>query len=81
MLKYCIMSKYSNCSKDEAIELIKDTDKEFRYTYGLEYKGPTTHRILISREKALEYARQPMTDITEEEDCIHINQYGEMDMW
>lgn len=75
------MSKYSNCTKEEAINLIETTDKEFRYTYGLEYRKPTTHRVLISREKALEYAKESMTDITEEENCIHINRFGEMDMW
>ena len=81
MLKYCIMSKYGNCSKEEAIEFVEKTNKPFVYTYGLEYRNPTTHRKQIPKEKALEYAKQPMTDITEEENCVHINQYGEMDMW
>ena len=81
MLKYCFMSKYSNCEKKDAIELIKTTEKPFKYTYGLSYRNPTTHNVPISREKALEYAKDSIVDITEHEDYVHINRYGEMDLW
>ena len=75
------MSKYSNCTKDEAIELIRTTDKELRYTYGLLYRNPTTKKVLVSREKALEYASDSIVDITEYADYVHINRFSSNDLF
>lgn len=81
MLKYSFMRRYSNCTKEEAKELIRTTDKGFIYTYGLGYRNPTTHRVPITREKALEYADDGIVDITEEENFIHINRYSSNDLF
>ena len=81
MLKYCFMSKYSNCDKEEAIELIKNTNKKFVYTYGLTYRNPTTYRVPITRDKALDYAKSSIVDITEEDNVIHINRYSGNDLF
>lgn len=81
MLKYSFMSKYSNCNKDEAIDLIRNTDKGFVYTYGLSYKGPATYRVPITRKEALNHAKSSIVDITEENDVIHINRYSGNDLF
>jgi hypothetical protein len=77
------MSKYSNCTKEQAVELIKSTEKPIRYTYGLEYRNPTTCRVLIDKEKALEYMgdKYALVDCTEYDDWIHIKEYSSNDMW
>lgn len=81
MLKYSFMSKYSNCSKEDIIKLIEETDKGFVYTYGFEYRNPTTHRVPITKEKALEYVKDTVVNITEEDNQIHINRYSDNDLW
>lgn len=77
------MSFYNGTFKvDKAIELISDTNKEINYTYGFEYRGPTTYRVPIDKEKAIEIIkRNGFIDITEYEDWIHINEYSVNDMW
>ena len=81
MKSYSFMGSSSNCSKEEAIELIRTTDKGFLYTYGLGYRNPTTHRVPITREKAIEYAQFSLVDIKEEENFIHINRFSGNDLW
>lgn len=81
MLKYSFMSKYSNCSKQEAIDLVKITNKPFKYTYGLSYRNPTTHNVPITREKALEYMEDITVNMTEYEEYVHINRYSSNDLW
>ena len=81
MLKYSFMSRYSNCNKEDAIDLIKNTDKDFVYTYGLSYKGPSTYRVPITRDEALNYAKSGIVDITEENNVIHINRYSGNDLF
>lgn len=82
MLKYSFMSSYSNCSYDEIMNLIKTTDKPFKYTYGLSYRHPTTDHVPMTREDAIkELKSKGFTDVTEHEDYIHINSYSDNDMW
>ena len=82
MLKYSFMSKYSNCSKDEILDLVKITNKPCKYTYGFKYRNPTTYEVPISREEAIKTITNDIViDVTEREDFIDINGYSEMDMW
>lgn len=81
MLKYSFMGRYSECSKEEAIELLKETDKQILYTHGLGYREPTINKVPVSKEKALEYADESLVDITEYEDYIHVNTYSGNDLF
>lgn len=83
MLKYNFFDKkYSNCTKEEMLAFMKKTDKPFVYTYGLEYRNPTTHRKPVTKEEAVRiFEKGCCVDATEEEACIHVNEFGEMDMW
>lgn len=82
MLYYSFMSKNSNASKEEALELLKTTDKDILYTYGLRFRNPTTMDVLVSKERALEIFNSNSTcDVKEYEDHIRLNAYGEMDLW
>ncbi len=81
MLNYSFMSKHSDCSKEEAIELIKTTNKQILYTHGLGYRNPTINKVPVSKEKALEHASNSLVDITEYEDYIHVNTYSGNDLF
>lgn len=81
MMKYSFVSKYSNCTKEQAIEFVKTTEKPFKYTYGLGYRKPSIHNMPISREDALSHMGKCMVDMEEYENYVHINRYSEMDMW
>ena len=83
MLKYTFFSKSeSNCTRDEAIEFLKNTDKKIRYTYGLAYRGPTVHKVPISKEDACEkMIKESYIDVDEYEDYVHINAYSSNDLF
>ena len=77
------MSFY-NGTLDKAIakEVITNTDKELKYTYGLSFRNPTTHKKPISKEEALRIIdTEGMLDIDEYEDWIHLNAFSDNDMW
>ena len=77
------MSFYNN-TLDKAIakEVITNTDKELKYTYGLSFRNPTTHKKPISKEEALHIIdTKGMLDIDEYEDWIHLNAFSDNDMW
>jgi len=68
--------------KNDAINYIEKLDKPCVYTYGLEYKHPTTHRVPVTKEEAIEKIKNnSLVDITEETDVIHINAYSSNDMY
>ena len=72
--------KFQN--KNDAINYIEKLDKPFVYTYGLEYKHPTIHRVPVTKEEAIEkIENNSFVDITEETDAIHINAYSSNDMF
>ena len=81
MKKYSFMSKYSNCTKEDAIEFIRTTNKPFKYTYGLGYRKPSTHNEPITREQALKYMEDSLVDMDEHEEYVHINRYSNNDLW
>ena len=69
-------------NRDEAKEVIINTDKDLKYTYGLGYRNPTTHKKPIDKAEALKIvANESYLDITEYEDWIHLNGYSSNDMW
>ena len=77
------MSFY-NGTLDTAIakEVITNTDKELKYTYGLSFRNPSTHKKPISKEEALRIIdTKGMLDIDEYEDWIHLNAFSDNDMW
>lgn len=71
--------KYGNATEEEAIELLRTTNKPIVYTHGLEYRKPATHRVPITREKALEEANKYGFNLTEEENCVHLNTFSGSD--
>lgn len=77
------MSFYDGTLKvDELDKVIRETAKPIVYTYGFEYRHPTTHRVPISKEKALEICHSgDYLDATEEENCLHLNAFSSNDMW
>lgn len=80
MLKMSFME--GTLDKDKAKEFIKNTDKDLVYTYGYEFKNPTTHRVSISKERAIDIIDcESLLDITEETNCIHLNAFSGNDMW
>lgn len=63
-------------------DFINTTDKPIRYTYGLGYRGPTTNKALIGKEKALQIVEnEGLLDATEKDDCLYLNAYSANDMW
>ncbi len=81
MLKYSFMSRYSNCTKEDAVNFLRTTNKPIKYTYGFEYKHPTTHKVPIDAETAIQNMNKHWTDVTEYEDYVHVNSYSDNDMW
>lgn len=67
--------------RDKAKEIITNTTKTIKYTYGLGYRNPTTHRKPISKEEAIHIINtESLLDVTEFEDYIHLNAYSDNDM-
>lgn len=77
------MSFYNGTlDRKEAMKLVSDTDKKLVYTYGYEYRNPITHRKPITLDEAIDKIKnESLLDITEEEDCIHLNAFSSNDMW
>lgn len=77
------MSFYNGTlDKNKLKEFIKTTDKDIRYTYGFEYRSPTTHKVLIDKERAINITEnESFLDAYEFEDYLHLNAYSGNDMW
>ena len=72
--------KFQN--KDDVIAYVKESDKPCVYTYGFEYRHPTTHRVPLTKDEAIEKIKKnSFVDVTEEKDVIHINAYSDNDMF
>ena len=68
--------------KEDAVNYALNADKPFKHTHGFGYKNPTTHNKPISKEDAIRImTNNSMIDISEREDCIHLNTYSGMDMY
>ena len=80
MLKLSFYSRTSH--RDQLKKFIVNTEKPIVYTYGFEYRHPTTHRKPVDKEQALSIVRtQYYLDATEEDDCLHLNAYSDNDMF
>jgi len=72
----------SSLNERVAIDTILNSNKPCVYTHGLEYRHPTTCRVPISKEKAIEIIKSPNTvDVEEEADVFHINTLSGNDLW
>ena len=74
--------RYNN--REETIKHInKENYTKFEYTYGLEYRSPTTNHVPITKEKAIQYIEEGgFVDVELlENNTIHINRYSANDMW
>lgn len=65
------------------IALLQRTNRQIIYTYGLEYKNPTTHRVPITKEDALHiWNRGGFVEVDAlNPEYIHIKEYSANDMW
>jgi len=82
MLKYSFMSSYANCTKEQMLGFMKQTDKPFKFTYGLGYRHPITYKVDMTREDAIKkLLGNGLVDVTEEDDYIHVNEFSDNDMW
>lgn len=68
--------------KEEVIEYINETEKEIKRTHGFSWKNPTTYKVTMKKEKAINLIKKSsLIDITEEEDFVHLNTFSSNDMW
>lgn len=77
------MSFYNGTlNRPELIEFVKNTEKPIKYTYGLSYRHPTTYKVPVTKERAVEIINtQSLLDADEYEDYLHLNAYSGNDMW
>ncbi len=77
------MSFYNGTlNRVKAKEYIQGTNKRCVYTVGLAYRHPTTHRVPITKERAMQIIDvADLLDIKEERQVIHLNSYTGNDMW
>ena len=73
--------EYRYVTKDEMIDFLKRTKKPFRYTYGIEYRNPTTNGKPLTRKEAVSMFKRTGMDVTERETYIDMNDYSDNDMW
>lgn len=77
------MSFYDGTLNREKLKnIIRETEKNILYTYGLGYRNPTTNKQKISKERALEIVdTQSLLDANEHETFIHLNAYSANDLF
>lgn len=77
------MSFYNGTlDRAKAKEVIAESEKPCRYTFGLGYRGPTTNREPITKERAMEMIdTQSLLDIDETDEYYHLNAYSDNDMF
>ena len=83
MISYSFFTTNSSypSTMEEVKELLKTTDKEIRFTYGLKYRNPTIYEVPISKEEAIEkFNSYSMIDVIEKDNWIDMNQYSANDM-
>lgn len=73
-------------TKKEVINLIKTKfgGYEFEYTYGLEYRKPTTNHVKIDKNQAIQKIKDNSlveVELYDEKNLIHVNAYSCNDMW
>lgn len=69
-------------TKEEVIEYINNSKKDFKHTHGFTFRNPTTYKVVMERENAINLIKKSsLIDITEENDFIHLNTFSSNDMW
>lgn len=69
-------------SNADIIEFLKSTKKPIKYTYGLAMRHPTTYKVPISIDEAIQKVKtEPLLDVKEYSDYINMNAYSDNDMW
>lgn len=68
-------------NKKVAAAYVSATDKPLLYTYGYEYRNPSTHRVPVEKDLALVVIeRESYLDIQFETDYVHLNAFSENDL-
>ena len=77
------MSFYDGTMDRQALKaFVAETGKPICFTYGYEWKNPTTHRVPKSKAEAIRIIdRDSMLNATEEKNCLHLNEFSANDMW
>ena len=68
---------------EKAIETILSTDKKILYTYGWKWKNPTTYKVPVTKEEAVEIIKAghwAHFDLTDKGDYLDLNLYSANDM-
>ena len=68
-----------NGDQEGLFAYLRNTDKQIKYTHGLEFRGPATHKVPVTAEKAIDYFKRYCGDVTEFDDYIHVNTYSGCD--
>lgn len=81
MLRMSFMN--GTLTKEKAIELINRQDWDLVFTYGLEYRHPTTYRVPISKEEAIKIIeKEELLDIDQIGiNTLKLNAYSSNDLW
>lgn len=65
-----------------AVDAIRKSNKPCVFTYGLAFRNPTTYRVPISKEEAIEIIKsRDAVDVEEEADVFHINKLSGSDLY
>ena len=76
------MSFYNGTLDRAKLREMVETAEDIRYTYGLGYRGPSTNRVPITKERALEIIKtESLLDADDEKGYLHLNAYSANDMW
>lgn len=70
--------------KDEMLKILEEKNfDKYEYTYGLEYRSPTTNHVPITKEQAIGYLKEGGFIDVEliDGNTIHINEVSANDMW
>ena len=69
-------------NKDGLFDYFRQTKKRIEYTFGFEYRHPTTcHELVTADEVIAKFQIAPFIEVYEFDDYIHVNAYSDNDMW
>ncbi len=82
ILNYSFMKNEISQHEEEIIGKINNTNKVILYTHGLGYRNPTTYKVPIEKEKAIELIKkESLVDFMEYTNCLYINTFSGNDLW
>lgn len=69
-----------NNNEEELFAYLRNTNKQIKYTHGLQYRHPRVDNVPIPVEEAIvEFKRYGIADVTEFDSYIHVNTYSGCD--